>query len=196
MLLSLSAAAWAEGQDNAAPPPSISFEGAVRAALTKSHEVRLAGQDTRITAEGKTRAQAGRFPRLDASSDYTTLTEPPSAFILGMPIQTADKSIWRARVVAEQTIFDFGRTRSRVDQAQARVEAAEKVEGLTRERQALDVISVFLAARRGEESLAIAAEALGGSRRVRSRARRRPDARRIQTAAKTRSRRDGGSLSR
>ena len=164
MLLSLSAAVGAWGQDNAAPPPSISFEGAVRAALTNSHEVRLAGQDTRITAEGKTRAQAGRYPRLDVSGDYTTLSEPPSAFILGMSIQTADKSISRARAVAEQTIFDFGRTRSRVDQAQARLETAEKVEGLTRERQALDVISVFLAARRAEEILTVALESLAAAK--------------------------------
>ena len=151
-------------QDNAAVSPTVSLEEAVRTALSNAREVRLAVQDVRITAEGKTRAQAGWLPRMDASSDYTSLSEPPSAFIMGLPQQTADKNIWRARVTAEQTIYDFGRTRSRVDQAQARVETAEKVEGLTRERQALDVISAFLAARRAEELRQVAEESLAAAK--------------------------------
>lgn len=133
-------------------------------ALSNARDVRLAAQDIRIAAEGRNVAAARRLPRIDASSDYTMLSEPPSAFIMGSPLQTADQSIWRARVVAEQTIFDFGRTQSRVDQAQARVETAEKVEGLTRERQALDVISAFLAARRAEEILQVAGESLATAR--------------------------------
>ncbi|MBI5343197.1 MAG: TolC family protein [Deltaproteobacteria bacterium] len=144
--------------------PTVSLEEAVRTTLSNAREVRLAGQDVRITAEGKTRAQAGWLPRLDASSDYTALSEPPSAIIMGLPQQTADQNIWRARVTAEQTLYDFGRTRSRVDQAQARVETAEKVEGLTRERQALDAISAFLAARRAEELRLVAEESLAAAK--------------------------------
>lgn len=157
-------AGGAQGQDNAAASPVVSFEEAVRTALSNAREVRLAAEDVRITAEDKNRAAAGRLPRLDASSDYISLSEPPSVFVMGNIVQTAERNIWRARLAAEQTIFDFGRTRSRVDQAEARIDNAVRLEALARDRQALDVISSFLSARRAEELRAVAEEALATSK--------------------------------
>jgi outer membrane protein TolC len=163
VLLFLSSAPCLAGEqapDNAAASPTVTFEEAVRAALSNAREVRLAGQDVRITAEGRTRAAAGRLPRIDAGADFTALSEQPSIFLQGRQVQTADQNIFRARLTAEQTIYDFGKTGSRVDQADARVEGAERQEGLTRERQALDVISAFLSARRAGEIRKVAEESL------------------------------------
>jgi len=160
LVLSLPVLAGAQGQDNAAASPVVSFEEAVRTALSNAREVRLAAADVRITTEGRTVAAARRLPRLDASGDYTALSEPPSVFILGGTIQTADKNIWRARLTAEQTIYDFGRIRSRVDQAEARTDNAIRQEGLARERQALEVISAFLSAKRADELRQVAEESL------------------------------------
>ena len=160
LTLFLPVRAVAQGQDNAAASPTVSFEEAVRTALSNAREVRLAAHDVRITTEGRNVAAARRLPRLDASTDYTALSEPPSAFLLGSEIQTAEKNIWRARLTAEQTIFDFGRTGSRVDQADARIDNAVRQEGLARERQALDVITAFLSAKRLEELRHVAEESL------------------------------------
>ena len=160
LLLPLPSRAGAQGPDAVAASPTVTFEEAVRIALSNGHDVRLAAQDVRITAEGKTVASAGWLPRLNASGDYTALSEPPATFILGTQIQTADKNIWRARLIAEQTIYDFGRTRSRVDQAGARTDVAERMEGVTRERQALDVISAFLDAKRADALRKVAEESL------------------------------------
>ncbi|HEY7585890.1 MAG TPA: TolC family protein, partial [Candidatus Deferrimicrobiaceae bacterium] len=150
----------AQVQDNAASSGEVSFEEAVRTALSNAREVRLAAHDVRIRTEGRTVAAARRLPRLDASADYTALSEPPSVFIQGNPIQTSDQNVWRARLTAEQTIFDFGRTRSRVNQADARIDNAVRSEGLARERQALEVISAFLSAKRAEELRQVAEESL------------------------------------
>jgi len=150
----------AQVQDNAASSPEVSFEEAVRTALSNAREVRLAAHDVRIRTEGRTVAAAKRLPRVDASTDYTALSEPPSVFIQGNPIQTSDQNVWRARLTAEQTIFDFGRTRSRVDQADARIDNAVRNEGLARERQALEVISAFLSAKRAEELRQVSEESL------------------------------------
>ncbi len=158
--LSLLAAGGAQGQDNAAASPTVSFEEAVRTAVSNAREVHIAAAEVRISAEDKTRAAAGRLPRLDASSDFIALSEPPSVFIQGNTIQTADQNIWRARLTAEQTIYDFGRTQSRVDQAEARTDNAAQLEGAARERQAFDVISAFLSARRAEELRQVAEESL------------------------------------
>ncbi len=159
-LLLSSAPGRAQAQDNSAASPVVSFEEAVRTALSNAREVRLAAHEVRIRTEGRTVAAARRLPRVDASTDYTSLSEPPSAFILGNEIQTAERNVWRARVTAEQTIFDFGRTRSRVDQADARIDNAARLEGLARERQALEVISAFLSAKRAEELRQVAEESL------------------------------------
>jgi outer membrane protein TolC len=160
LVLSFPGVAVAQGLDNAAVPSTVSFEEAVRTAVSNAREVHLASQDVRISTEDITRATAGRLPRLEASGDYTALSEPPSAFILGNAVQIAEKNVWHARITAEQTIYDFGRTRSRVDQADARTDNAVRQEGLARERQAFDAISAFLSARRAEEIRKVAEESL------------------------------------
>jgi outer membrane protein TolC len=124
LLLSLPSRVGAQGPDTVAASTTVTFEEAVRIALSNGRDVRLAAQDVLITAEGRNVASARWLPRLDASGDYTALSEPPTTIIQGTPIQTADKNIWRARLTAEQTIYDFGRTRSRVDQAEARTDVA------------------------------------------------------------------------
>jgi outer membrane protein TolC len=160
LFLPLSSRAGAQEADNVAASPTVTFEEAVRVALSNGRDVRLAAQDVRITAEGKNVASARWLPRVDASGGYTALSEPPSTLIQGNPVQTADKNIWRAGLTAEQTIYDFGRTGSRVDQAGARTDVAERVEGVTRERQALDAISAFLDARRADALRKVAEESL------------------------------------
>lgn len=182
LLLFLPFPAGAQGQDNVAASTTVTFEEAVRIALSDGRDVHLAAQDVRITAEGKTVASARWFPRLDASGDYTALSKPPSTLINGTPVQVADKNIWRARLIAEQTIYDFGRTRSRVDQAGARTDVAERLEGVTRERQALEVIAAFLGARRADALRKVAEESLAAAIDHRRLARDRFD---VGTATKT-----------
>lgn len=160
LFLLLPSLAGAQEVDTVAASPTVTFEEAVRVALSNGRDVHLAAQDVRITAEGKTVASAKWLPRLDASGDYTALSDPPSTIIQGTPIQIADKNIWRARLTAEQTIYDFGRTRSRVDQAGARTDVAERLEGVTREQQALAVISAFLDAKRADALRRVAEESL------------------------------------
>lgn len=160
LLLLLPSLAVAQGPDTIAALPTVTFEEAVRIALSNGRDVHLAAQDVRIAAEGKTVASSKWFPRLDASGEYIALSEPPATLIQGIPIQTSDKDIWRARLTAEQTIYDFGRTRSRVDQAGARTDVAERLEGVTREQQALAVISAFLDAKRAEALRKVAEESL------------------------------------
>lgn len=167
-VLALAAIAAPATAESAAPgeagPASFTLIEAVRHALSRSREVRLAGGDLRIAGEGRTQAGAGRLPRVDAGGDFTLLSEPPAVFIQGRETRISDQGVFRAHVTAEQTILDFGRTASRVSRADARVEAAEFREELSRETQALAVISAFLSARRAEELLKVAEESLAAAR--------------------------------
>ncbi len=160
LLLLLPFQAGAQGPDTVPASQTVTFEEAVRVALSNGRDVHLAAQDVRITAEGRKMASAKWLPRVDASGDYTALSEPPGTIFQGTPVRTADKNIWRARLTAEQTIYDFGRTRSRVDQAGARTDVAKRLEAVTRERQALAVISAFLDARRADALRKVAEESL------------------------------------
>ncbi len=150
--------------DNVAAAPRVSFLDAVRAALARGREVRIAAQDVRIAEQGRKRAQARYLPRVDASADYTALSEPPSVFIQNQKVQTMDQSVGRARVTAEQTIYDFGKTSSRVSQADARGGAAAGQAEATRARVAMDAIAAFLSARRAEELATVARESLDTAR--------------------------------
>ena len=182
LLLPVSSRAGSQAPDNVAASPVVTFEEAVRIALSNGRDVHLAAQDVRITAEARNVASARWLPRLDAGADYIALSEPPATIINGAPIQIADKNIWRARLTAEQTIYDFGRTRSLVDQAGARTAVAERLEGVTRERQALEVIAAFLGARRADALRKVAEESLATSNDHRRLARDRFD---VGAAART-----------
>ncbi|HEX9187011.1 MAG TPA: TolC family protein [Vicinamibacteria bacterium] len=160
----LLAAAGPAAADNGAVPPRVSFADAVRAALARGREARMAEQDVRIAEQGRARAGARYLPRVDAGADYTALSEPPSIFLQGREVQTMDQNVGRARVTAEQTIYDFGKTSSRVSQADARVDTAGEQAGATRARLAMDAIAAFLSARRAEELKTVAEESLGTAR--------------------------------
>ncbi|MGE5188772.1 MAG: TolC family protein, partial [Gemmatimonadota bacterium] len=157
--------------DNAAPVaadnaavPRVSLVDAVRASLERGRETRMAAQDVRIAEEGRARAAARYLPRVAAGADYTALSEPPSVIILGGTVQTMDQYVTRARVPAAQTIYDFGKTSSRVSQAAARRDAAEGQASATRARAAMDAIAAFLSAKRAEELTIVAAESLDTAR--------------------------------
>jgi len=145
-------------------PGTVSLEEAVRIAVTHSREVRLAGQDLRIAGEKRAKAGAGRLPRIDASGDFTALSEPPSIFLQGTEVQTADQNVYHARVTAEQVLYDFGRTSSRISRADALLEATKFREELTREEQAFEAVAAFLSARRAEELRKVAEESLATAR--------------------------------
>lgn len=156
------AAGFAEAP--AAPSSPVTLVEAVRHALSRSREVRLAVRDLGIAQQGRVRAGSGRLPRVDAGGDVTLLSQPPSVFIQGRETRISDQGVLRARVTAEQTIYDFGKTASRVSQADARLAASGFREELSRELQALEVLSAFLSARRAEEILAVAGESLAAAR--------------------------------
>ncbi len=152
------------GEGDFPVPSSVSLVEAVRYAMTHSREGRLAGRDVQIAEEGRVRAGAGRLPRLDADADFTAYSVEPGVLIQGREVQTVDRSVVKARVTAEQTIYDFGKTGSRVSQADARVDAVEWRAETTRERIASDVIAAFLSARRADQLRQVAEESLGAAR--------------------------------
>lgn len=156
-------AAGSGGGDLTVSSP-VSLVEAVRHTLSHSRKGRIADRDVRIAEEGEVRAVADRLPRLEASSHYTVHSEPPSVFIQGRETQITDQGVFRAKVSAEQTIYDFGKTGARVSQAKSLVDAAERRAELSRERVAFEVIAAFLSARRADQLRKVAEESLAAAR--------------------------------
>ncbi|MGB7971947.1 MAG: TolC family protein [Candidatus Deferrimicrobiaceae bacterium] len=154
----------AQGNGDLPVPSSVSLFEAVRYALAHSREGRIAERDVRTAEEGKTQATAGRLPRLDAGADYRTYSDAPGVLIQGTEVQTMESSVVNARVTARQTIFDFGKTGSRISQADARIDAATRMSDVTRERIAFEAIAAFLDARRANQLRQVAEESLAAAR--------------------------------
>jgi len=150
--------------DNGAAVQRVSFADAIRAALARGREARMAEQDVRIAEQGRARAGARYLPRVDAGADYTVLSEPPSIILQGREVQTMDRNVTRARATAAQTIYDFGKTSSRVSQAEARIDTTAGQSEATRSRLAMDAIAAFLSAKRAEELMSVAEESLATAR--------------------------------
>jgi len=164
MLAAFQGGASPPGEGGFPVPSSVSLLEAVRYALAHSREGRIAYRDVQVAEEGRVQAGAGRLPRVDADAGYKAYSDPPAVLIQGNEVQTMERSILNARVTAEQTIYDFGKTGSRVSQADARFDAVERGAEMTRERVAFEVITAFLSARRADQLLQVAEESLLAAR--------------------------------
>jgi outer membrane protein TolC len=167
LLISASAVAADAPPPPAEPPQAakpVTLADALRHALSHAREIEAADIDSGLARLGMSRARAGNLPRVDAAADFTLLSKQPGAIINDRPVSTADRDILGLRVTAEQTLFDFGRTSSRIGQADARADASAEAAELARERQALEVIGAFLSARRAEGLLAVASDSLRTAR--------------------------------
>lgn len=157
------------GASSLAEPPApspgeaaqvVTLPEALRHALEHAREIEVADIDAAVARLGMARARAGNLPRVDAGADFTMLSEHPGAIINGRPVTTADRDILGIRVTAEQTLFDSGRTSSRIGQADARSDASSEGAAIARDRQALEIIGAFISARRAEGLRAVAADSL------------------------------------
>lgn len=142
------------------PPAAVTLSEAVGLAVSRGHDLRILSLDVESGRRAEQGADAGYRPRVDALADWSTLSDPPSALISGRQMQMSDRENLKARVVVEQTLFDFGKTGHRLGQAQARTDVARGVLAASRERVALDAVTAFLFARRAEELYSVAKETL------------------------------------
>jgi outer membrane protein TolC len=138
----------------------LTLAEAVRTALLMGREGTVAAREADGARFAVTRARAGRLPRLDAFADYTILSAAPAAVVNGREVQMGDARTAHGRLSAEQLLYDFGRTGSRVERSVAASDGAAWQEAAVRERLAMDAVSAFLGVRRASELAAAAREAL------------------------------------
>jgi len=119
---------------------ALSLSQAVQRALEHNPDLAVDAPGQNAARQEARAGKAGYLPRVDLALDYTGGNNPVYAFgtlLNQRGFTEADFALtalnnpdpidnFQTRVTAQQTIWDFGRTRERVEQAQAGVELADR----------------------------------------------------------------------
>ena len=123
----------------------------VERAVATYPAVQAAHANVRAAAAGVGLARSAYLPRIGLSGAYQR-QDPVATFTLpsasGAPheVAIAPHDVYDAHLGVEQQIYDFGRTRARVDEAKAGERAAQTGADQVREGVALDAVRGFYAA--------------------------------------------------
>ncbi|MCM2359376.1 MAG: TolC family protein [Geobacteraceae bacterium] len=105
-----------------AEPLTLAEALAKRAAGSRT--LRIAAYDEQVAAENVLINRSGYLPRVDIQGGYTAQLEPQSVTTQFGSFETQEADYAFASLAITQTIYDFGRTESRYNRAEASREAA------------------------------------------------------------------------
>ncbi len=88
-----------------------------------NYSLRVSAHDEKIAAQGVEIARGGFLPRVDLQGGYTAQLEPQAINFSGGSFATQDADYPFLSLTIYQTLYDFGRTDSRFQRAQATREA-------------------------------------------------------------------------
>ncbi|BCR04306.1 protein CyaE [Desulfuromonas versatilis] len=103
----------------------LSLDACLELAAANNPSLRTAGHAPGIARDQVARARSGYLPRVNAAAGYTVLKDP-QAFLIGEgEVESTDRNFASLGLEVDQMLYDFGRTRTRVEQARALEQAAE-----------------------------------------------------------------------
>lgn len=119
-------------------------------------ELRVALHERRSAAEGVRLATSSMLPRVDLQAGYTMQSAPQAVKFGGLTQETQQREYPFAGAGLYQTIYDFGRSRSREEGARFQAKAAAFAYGNLEQDVALQVIRAYYAILHGERLLQVA----------------------------------------
>ena len=114
-LIPLASAAWAE---------PLRLKDCLTSAALANRELRAASYDVGIAQEQIQVAKSGLLPKVDLQAGYQAQLEPQAIKFQQMALDTEDADFALLNLSVYSTLYDFGRTRSRVGAAQMHRDAA------------------------------------------------------------------------
>ncbi len=103
----------------------LTLHDCLQRAASANHELKVAAYNAQIAEENITLGRSGYLPRLDLQGGYTGQQDPQSVKIGGLAVPTQDSSYGFFSTSLQQTLYDFGRTSARYQQARALKDAAD-----------------------------------------------------------------------
>jgi outer membrane protein len=105
--------------------------------------LRTAAWDTAIARQNTRQAASALYPRLDIQGGYTLQHAPQAVKINGFTAETQEPDFAFGNLAATYTIYDFGRSNARVQQARSQSEAIASQFEARRKDLSLQVIAAY-----------------------------------------------------
>lgn len=103
---------------------TLTLQDCLKKAATANHELQVSAFDEKIAVENVGVARSGYLPRINLQGGYTAQQDPQSVIIQERAVETQQSEYGFFSVSVEQTLYDFGRTSARFQQAEAHREAS------------------------------------------------------------------------
>ncbi len=143
---------------SAAGAEQLSLRDCLEQARRDNPSLKVATHDRAVAAAEVKIAGSTRLPRIDLQGGYTAQLEPQGVKLGGTTAQTQQADYAFAGVSVYQTLYDFGRTGSRRDQAAAQVKAVSSRYGNMEQDVALQVIRGYYAILQDESMVQVASD--------------------------------------
>ncbi len=146
------------------PEHPISLDEAIEIAYRGSPALRLADEAIEEARAGKDIARSAFLPQATAGYGYNWRNRQPGSITRGLPvhigIEAGERQFQQAEVVVQMTVWDFGRSLSRYEQAKLGVDVTQLQYDRLRETIAFQVTDAYFAVLRAQQARVIARDAV------------------------------------
>ena len=146
------------------PEHPISLDEAIEIAYRSSPALRLAGEAVEEARAGKDIARSAFLPQATAGYGYKWRNRQPGFITRGLPvhigIEAGERQFQQAEVLVQMTVWDFGRSLSRYEQAKLGVDVTQLQYDRLRETIAFQVTDAYFAVLRAQKARVIARDAV------------------------------------
>ncbi|MHC1696736.1 MAG: TolC family protein [Geobacteraceae bacterium] len=122
---------------------TLTLQECLKKAVTANHELKVSAFDEKITEGDIGIAKSGYLPQVNFQGGYTVQQEPQSVIIQGRAVATQQPEFGFFSVSVEQTIYDFGRTSARYQQAKALRDASGYIHAARTKDVFLQVVTSY-----------------------------------------------------
>ena len=105
---------------------ALTLKDCLTRAAAANSQLKASSHDEQVAAEAVGIATSGYLPRVDLQAGYTAQQAPQAVKFTAEPIPTQEADYAFANLSIYQTLYDFGRTRARREQAIMASEAAQQ----------------------------------------------------------------------
>ncbi|RQW82052.1 MAG: TolC family protein [Geobacter sp.] len=122
---------------------TLTLQECLKKAATANHELKISAFDEKIAEGSIGVARSGYLPHVNFQGGFTVQQDPQSVIIQGRAVETQQPEYGFFSVSVEQTIYDFGRTSARFQQAKALREATSFNHSARTKDVFLQVVTIY-----------------------------------------------------
>jgi len=122
---------------------TLTLQECLNKAATANHELKVSAFDEKIAEGNIGVAKSGYLPHVNFQGGYTVQQDPQSVIIQERAVETQQSEYGFFSVSLEQTLYDFGRTSARFQEAKALREATSFSQTARKKDVFLQVVTIY-----------------------------------------------------